>query len=138
MQGGIRPAIRIQADLSRIAAYGIALDDLRTAVVGANVAGPKGALDGAHQSYTIAANDQITAADTYKDIVVAFRNGAPVKISDVADVVDGLENTKVAPGTEASHRSLSTCSASRRQCDRNRAARSRGTPAPATRNAGGR
>ncbi|MGB7692121.1 MAG: efflux RND transporter permease subunit, partial [Pseudolabrys sp.] len=67
----------------------------RTAVVGANVAGPKGALDGAHQSYTIAANDQITTADTYKDIVVAFRNGAPVKISDVADVVDGLENTKV-------------------------------------------
>jgi multidrug efflux pump len=67
VQGGIRPAIRIQADLSRIAAYGIALDDLRTAVVGANVAGPKGALDGAHQSYTIAANDQITAADTYKD-----------------------------------------------------------------------
>ncbi|MGA8387066.1 MAG: efflux RND transporter permease subunit, partial [Pseudolabrys sp.] len=71
------------------------LDDLRTAVVGANVAGPKGALDGAPQSYTIAANDQITTADTYKDIVVAFRNGAPVKISDVADVVDGLENTKV-------------------------------------------
>jgi multidrug efflux pump len=95
VQGGIRPAIRIQADLSRLAAYGIALDDLRTAVVGANVAGPKGALDGAHQSYTIAANDQITAASTYKDIVVAFRNGAPVKISDVADVVDGLENTKV-------------------------------------------
>jgi multidrug efflux pump len=95
VQGGIRPAIRIQADLSRLAAYGIALDDLRTAVVGANVAGPKGALDGAHQSYTIAANDQITVADSYKDIVVAFRNGAPVKISDVADVVDGLENTKV-------------------------------------------
>ena len=56
---------------------------------------PKGALDGAHQSYTIAANDQITAADAYKDIVIAFRNGAPVKISDVADVIDGLENTKV-------------------------------------------
>ena len=95
VQGGIRPAVRIQADLSRLAAYGIALDDLRTAIVGANVAGPKGALDGAHQSYTIAANDQIAAADTYKAIVVAFRNGAPVKIGDVADVVDGLENTKV-------------------------------------------
>jgi multidrug efflux pump len=95
VQGGIRPAIRIQADLSRLASYGIALDDLRTAIVGANVAGPKGALDGAHQSYTIAANDQIVAADTYKDIVVAFRNGAPVKIGDVADVIDGLENTKV-------------------------------------------
>jgi multidrug efflux pump len=95
VQGGIRPAIRIQADLSRLAAYGLALEDLRTAIVSANVAGAKGSLDGAHQSYTIAANDQITAADTYKTVVVAFRNGAPVKISDVADVIDGLENTKV-------------------------------------------
>ena len=95
VQGGIRPAIRIQADLSRLAAYGIALDDMRTAIVGANVAGPKGSLDGAHQSYTISANDQIMAVGTYKDIVLAFRNGAPVKISDVADVLDGLENTKV-------------------------------------------
>jgi multidrug efflux pump len=95
VQGGIRPAIRIQADLSRLAAYGIALEDLRTAIVGANVAGAKGSLDGAHQSYTIAANDQITATATYKSVVVAFRNGAPVAISDVADVIDGLENTKV-------------------------------------------
>ncbi len=95
VQGGIRPAIRIQADLSRLAAYGIALEDLRTAIVGANVAGPKGALDGAHQSYTIAANDQIASADIYKSITVAFRNGAPVLLSDVADVVEGLENTKV-------------------------------------------
>ncbi|HEY1472555.1 MAG TPA: efflux RND transporter permease subunit [Pseudolabrys sp.] len=95
VQGGIRPAIRIQADLSRLASYGIALEDLRTAIVSANVAGAKGSLDGAHQSYTIAANDQITAADTYKAVVVAFRNGAPVKISDVADVIDGLENSKV-------------------------------------------
>ena len=95
VQGGIRPAIRIQADLSQLAAYGIALEDLRTAIVGANVAGAKGALDGAHQSYTIAANDQITSAAAYKAITVAFRNGAPVLLSDVADVVDGLENTKV-------------------------------------------
>jgi multidrug efflux pump len=95
VQGGIRPAIRIQADLSRLAAYGLALEDLRSAIVSANVAGAKGSLDGAHQSYTIAANDQITAAETYKNVVVAFRNGAPVKISDVADVIDGLENTKV-------------------------------------------
>ena len=95
VQGGIRPAIRVQADLSRLAAYGLALEDLRTAIVSANVAGAKGSLDGAHQSYTIAANDQITAAATYKSVVVAFRNGAPVAIIDVADVVDGLENTKV-------------------------------------------
>ena len=95
VQGGIRPAIRIQADLSRLAAYGIALEDLRTAIVGANVAGPKGALDGAHQSYTIAANDQIDNAAIYKTVTVAFRNGAPVRVSDVADVIDGLENSKV-------------------------------------------
>ena len=95
VQGGIRPAIRIQADLSRLAAYGIALEDLRTAIVGANVAGAKGALDGASQSYTIAANDQISSPDAYKAITVAFRNGAPVLLSDVADVVEGLENSKV-------------------------------------------
>jgi multidrug efflux pump len=95
VQGGIRPAIRIQADLSRLAAYDIGLEDLRTAIVGANVAGPKGALDGAQQSYTIAANDQITSAAAYKSVVVAYRNGAPVVLSDVADVIDGLENNKV-------------------------------------------
>src|SRR5476649_2931303 len=95
VQGGIRPAIRIQADLSRLAAYGIALEDLRSAIVAANVAGAKGALDGADQSYTIAANDQLATAEAYKAITVAFRNGAPVLLSDVADLVEGLENTKV-------------------------------------------
>jgi multidrug efflux pump len=95
VQGGIKPAIRIQADLSRLAGTGIALEDLRSAIVAANVAGPKGSLDGTHQSYSIAANDQIANADAYKSIVIAYRNGAPVLLSDVADVVDGLENTKV-------------------------------------------
>jgi multidrug efflux pump len=95
VQGGIRPAVRIQADLGRLAAYGLSLSDLRTAIIGANVAGPKGSLDGAFQSYTIAANDQITSAEAYKDLVVATRGGAPVKLADVAIVVDGLENSKV-------------------------------------------
>jgi multidrug efflux pump len=95
VQGGLRPAIRIQADLSRLAAYGIGLEDLRTAIVGANVAGAKGSLDGAQQSYTIAANDQITNIETYRSVVVAYRNGAPVLLSDVADVIEGLENSKV-------------------------------------------
>lgn len=95
VQGGIRPAVRIQADLSRLAAYGIGLEDLRTAIVGANVAGAKGALDGLHQSYTIAANDQITDIATYRSVVVAYRNGAPVLMSDVADVLEGLENNRV-------------------------------------------
>jgi len=95
VQGGIKPAVRIQADLSRLAAYGIALEDLRSAIVGANVAGAKGALDGAQQSYTIAANDQLASAAAYRNTVVAYRNSAPVLLSDIADVVDGLENDKV-------------------------------------------
>src|SRR5499427_4766212 len=96
VQGNIRPAIRIQADLSRLANYGISLEDLRNVIMAANVAGAKGALDGAHQSYTIAANDQLTAADAYRNIIVTYRNTAPVLLRDVADVADGLENSKVA------------------------------------------
>ena len=72
IQGGIRPAIRIQADLARLAAYGMGPEDLRVAIVAANVAGPKGALDGTHQAYTIGANDQILAAEAYRDIIVAY------------------------------------------------------------------
>src|SRR5215813_5304130 len=95
VQGNIRPAIRIQADLSRLANYGISLEDLRNVIMAANVAGAKGALDGAHQSYTIAANDQLTAAEAYRNIIVTYRNTAPVLLRDVADVIDGLENSKV-------------------------------------------
>jgi multidrug efflux pump len=95
VEGGIRPAVRIQADLARLAAYGIGLEDLRFAVSNANVAGPKGSFDGTHQSYTIATNDQIAAADAYRTVVVTYRNGAPVLLGDVANVLDGLENTKV-------------------------------------------
>jgi multidrug efflux pump len=95
VEGGIRPAVRIQADLARLAAYGIGLEDLRLTISGANVSGPKGALDGAHQTYTIAANDQLVAAASYRALIVAYRNGAPVLLSDVAQVVDGLENAKV-------------------------------------------
>jgi multidrug efflux pump len=95
VEGGLRPAVRIQADLARLASYGIGLEDLRTAIVGANVSGPKGALDGAHQSYTVAANDQIVSVEAYRSVVVAYRNAAPVLLRDVAQVVDGLENSKV-------------------------------------------
>ncbi len=95
IQGGIKPAIRIQVDLSRLSNYGIGLDDVRTAVVGSNSAGPKGSLDGAHQSYTIAGNDQLMTAEGYRQIVIAYRNGAPVMLKDIAEIVDGLENNKV-------------------------------------------
>ena len=92
--GGLKPAVRVQADLARLAAYGIAMEDLRNAIAGANVSGPKGSLDGAQQAYTIAANDQIAAADAYKPIIIAYRNGSPVTIGDVAEIVDGLENDR--------------------------------------------
>ena len=95
-QGGIKPAVRIQVDLARLAAYGFSLEDIRQAIVNANVAGPKGAFDGASQSYTIAANDQLAAAEAYRTLVIAYRNSNPVMLRDVAEVVDGLENSKVA------------------------------------------
>src|SRR4051794_33194098 len=95
-QGGIKPAVRIQADLPRLAAYGLSLEDIRQAIVNANVAGPKGAFDGAFQSYTIAANDQLAAAEAYRTLIIAYRNQNPVMLRDVADVVDGLENAKVS------------------------------------------
>jgi multidrug efflux pump len=95
VEGGIRPAVRIQADFARLAAYGLGMEDLRGAISLANVAGPKGSLDGSQQSYTIASNDQIATADAYKQVVVAYRNGAPVLLNDVAQVADGLENIKV-------------------------------------------
>ena len=95
VQGRIRPAVRIQADFARLAAYGLALEDLRIAINFANVAGPKGMFDGAHQSVIIGANDQIATADGYRSVVVTYRNGAPVLLGDVAEVLDGLENDKV-------------------------------------------
>src|SRR5215813_516594 len=95
VEGGIRPAVRIQADLARLAAYGLSMSDLRTAIAAANVSGPKGSLDGAHQSYTIAANDQITNAEAYQSVIVTYRNNAPVLLKDVAQVFDSLENAKV-------------------------------------------
>ncbi|WP_374447318.1 multidrug efflux RND transporter permease subunit [Stella sp.] len=96
VQGSVRPAVRVQADLARLSAYGVSLADLRTAIVGANQSGPKGQLDGAQQSYTISANDQIATAAAYRQVVVAYRNGAPIRVGDVATLVDGFENEKVA------------------------------------------
>ncbi|MGJ0396358.1 MAG: efflux RND transporter permease subunit [Methylocystis sp.] len=95
VQGGVRPAVRIQADLARLAANRISMEDLRLAIASANVAGAKGSLDGRRQSYTLDANDQILRASQYDDIIVAWRNNAPVKLRDVAQVLDGLENARV-------------------------------------------
>jgi multidrug efflux pump len=94
--GGQKPAVRIQANPAQLASYGISLEDLRTAVSSANVNTAKGNLNGTRQSYTIGANDQLLTSGDYKPIVIAYRNGAPVRMSDVADIVDGSENTMQA------------------------------------------
>jgi multidrug efflux pump len=95
INGGQRPAIRIQANLQALAAYGLNIDDLRTTIGNANANAPKGSFDGASRNYTINANDQIQNAQDYKDIILAYKNGNPVKLSDVANVVQSSENTKL-------------------------------------------
>jgi multidrug efflux pump len=96
VSGGQRPAVRIQANYRQLAAYGLNIDDLRTTLANANVNTPKGNFDGPSRSYTINANDQIRKASDYNDLVVAYRNNAPVKLSDVARATEGAENTKLA------------------------------------------
>jgi multidrug efflux pump len=92
MSGGQRPAVRIQANPTALASYGLSLEDLRTALSNANVNQAKGTFDGPQQAYTIGANDQLLSGDTYRPIIVAYRNGAPVRVADVATVSDGVEN----------------------------------------------
>jgi multidrug efflux pump len=96
ISGGHRPAVRIQADLRQLAAYGLNIDDLRTTVNNANVNMPKGNFDGPSRQYAINANDQLKKASDYDDLVVAYRNGAAVYLRDVARAVEGAENTKLA------------------------------------------
>jgi len=93
ISGGQRPAVRIQANPTALASYGLSLEDLRTALNNANVNQAKGTFDGPQQSYTISANDQLFSGDTYRPVIVAYRNGAPVRVGDVATVTDGVENS---------------------------------------------
>jgi multidrug efflux pump len=95
ISGGQRPAVRVRADIRKLAAYGLNIDDLRTTLTNANVNTPKGNFDGSMRSYTIKANDQIRNAADYKSLVVAYKNGSPVRLSDVGDVVDGAQNDKL-------------------------------------------
>jgi multidrug efflux pump len=96
VSGGQRPAVRVQAHIRELAAYGLNIDDLRTTIANANVNTPKGNFDGPSRAYTINANDQLQSADEYKDIIVAYKNGAPVRLAEVADVVDATENSRLA------------------------------------------
>src|SRR5271168_5441297 len=94
--GGQRPAVRVQANLQALAAYGLNIDDLRTTIANANSNAPKGNFDGASRAYTINDNDQIQSPNDYRDIVVAYKNGAPVHLSDVATVAQSAENNQLS------------------------------------------
>jgi multidrug efflux pump len=94
--GGQKPSVRIQANPAQLAAYNLSLEDLRTAVAAANVDQAKGTLNGARQSYTIGANDQLISSADYLPVIIAYRNGAAVRASDVATIVDAAENSQQA------------------------------------------
>ena len=96
ISGGQKPAVRVQANPTALSGYGLNLEDLRTTIAAASVNEAKGSFDGARQSYTIGANDQLLTSAEYKPLVVAYRNGAPVMLSDVASVIDDAENVKQA------------------------------------------
>jgi multidrug efflux pump len=96
ISGGQKPAVRIQANPTALASYGLSLEDLRTTLAQANVNQAKGNLDSSRQAFTIWANDQLLTSDTYNPIVVAYRHGAPVRVMDVAKAIDGAENVKQA------------------------------------------
>jgi multidrug efflux pump len=95
LSGGQRPAVRIQADTEALASYGLGLDTLRSAITAANANSAKGSFDGPTRSYTINANDQLLAVKDYQNLIVAYKNGAPVRLSNVAQVVDSAENVRL-------------------------------------------
>ncbi len=96
ISGGQKPAVRVQVNPTALSSYGLTMEDVRTAIAQSNVNQAKGTFDGTHQSYSIGANDQLLSSDQYRPLVVAYKNGAPVHLSDIAAVVDDAENVKQA------------------------------------------
>jgi multidrug efflux pump len=96
IEGNQKPAVRVQINPAATAAQGLSLENIRTAIAAANVDAPKGSFDGAHQAYAINDNDQLLSAIDYRNIIIAYRNGAPIRLKDVGRVVDSVENTKLA------------------------------------------
>lgn len=95
LSGGQRPAVRVQADTRALASYGLGLDALRTAIAAGNASGAKGSIDGPTRAYSINANDQLLSAADYQNLIIAYRNGAAVRVADVAQVVNSAENIKL-------------------------------------------
>ena len=96
ISGGQRPAVRVQVNPTAISSYGLNIEDVRTAIAAANVNQAKGGFDGPARAFTIDANDQLRSAEEYRNVFIAYRNNAPVRLSDVADVVEDAENVKQA------------------------------------------
>jgi multidrug efflux pump len=96
VQGGLRPAVRVRMDPARLAAYGLAMEDVRSAVANANVNGAKGGFDGPRLAFAVGANDQLVDASAYRSLVIAWRNGAPVRLTDVGSAIAGVENDRIA------------------------------------------
>ena len=96
IEGGQKPAVRIQVNPTAVAALGLGLEDVRAAIGAANVDMPKGNLDGPRQSFAIGADDQVLSADAYANIIIAYKNGSPVRLGDVAGVIDSVENSRLA------------------------------------------
>jgi len=96
IEGNQKPAVRVRIDPAAIASFGLGLEDVRTALMANNVNAPKGSFDGPRQSYTINANDQILSAAEYRPVIVAYRNGSPVRLGDIGEVVDNVENVRLA------------------------------------------
>ena len=95
LAGGQRPAVRVQGNLEALASMGLGLDSLRTAINGANVSSAKGSFDGPRRAYTINSNDQLLTAEQYRELIVSYRGGAPVRLKDVAEVIPGSENSRL-------------------------------------------
>jgi len=96
ISGGQRPAVRIQVNPTPLASFGLTLEDVRNSIVNANVNTPKGNFDGKYLSYTINANDQLLSSEDYRPLILTYKNNAPIRLSDVATVIDGVENVKQA------------------------------------------
>src|ERR1041385_6183864 len=96
IEGNQKPAVRVRVNPSALASLGLGMEDVRTALIQNNVNAPKGNFDGARQSYSIGANDQITSAAQYADVILAYRNGSPIRLKDLGTVVDNVENVRLA------------------------------------------
>ena len=96
IEGSQKPAVRVQVNPGAIASLGLSLEDVRTAIIQSSVNAPKGSFDGARQSYSINANDQIFSADDYKNVIIAYKNGSPIRIGDLGAAVDNVENVRTA------------------------------------------